>query len=116
MEGEAFLEYMRDSYLIQHVNTVTWSRDSYLIQQVNTVTWNRENGEPSMSHLILTNEEEMIDNLHVKDPLGYNDHCFIEFQFKCYIEPYNISKERWNYFKGNYEQMNKKLDLNWDKN
>ena len=58
-----------------------------------------------MLDLILTNEEEMIDNLHVKDP--HSDHCVMEFQFKCYFEQYNISKERWNYFKGNYEQMNK---------
>ena len=51
-EREAFLECIRDSYLIQHVNTITRSR---------------ENSEPSMLDLILTNEEEMIDNLHVKD-------------------------------------------------
>ena len=68
-----------------------------------------------MLDLILTNEEEMIDNLHVKDPLGRSDHCVMEFQFKCYFELYNISEERWNYFKGNYKQMKKKLDLDWDK-
>ena len=39
MEGEAFLECIRDSYLIQHVNTLTRSR---------------ENSEPSMLDLILT--------------------------------------------------------------
>ena len=48
-----------------------------------------------MLDLILTNEEEMIDKLHVKDPLGHSDHC--------------VSEERWNYFKGNYEQMKKKI-------
>ena len=39
----------------------------------------------------------------------------MEFQFKCYFEQCNVSEERWNYFKGNYEQMKKKLDLDWDK-
>ena len=67
-----------------------------------------------MLDLILTNEE-MIDNLHVKDPLGLSVHCVTEFKSKCYFEQYNISKERWNNFKGNHEQMNKKLDLDWDK-
>ena len=68
-----------------------------------------------MLDLILTNEEEMIDNLHVKDPHGHSDHCVMEFQFKCYFEQCNISEDRWNYFKGNYEEMKKKLDLDWDK-
>ena len=86
------MEYIRDSYLIQHVNTITRSR---------------ENSEPSMLDLILTNEEEIIDNLHVKDPLGHSDHCVMEFQFKCYSEQCNIREERWNYFKSHYEQMNK---------
>ena len=57
----------------------------------------------------------MIDNLHVKDPLGHSDHCVMEFQLKCYFEQCNIREERWNYFKGNYEQMNTKLDLDWGK-
>ena len=48
---EAILECIRDSYVIQHVNNITRSR---------------ENREPSMLDLILTNEKETIDNLHVK--------------------------------------------------
>ena len=59
---EAFLECIRDSYLIQHVNTITRSR---------------ENSEPSMLDLILTNEEEMIDNLHVKNALGFNSSAIL---------------------------------------
>ena len=51
----------------------------------------------------------------VMESLGLSDLCVMEFQFKCYFEQYNISEERRNYFKGNYEQMNKKLDLDWDK-
>ena len=54
-------------------------RDSYLLQHVNTITRSRENSKPSMLDLILTNEEEMIDNLHVMDPLGHSDHCVMEF-------------------------------------
>ena len=46
--------------------------------------------------------------------IDWNQLCQ-EFQFKCYFEQCNISEERWNYFKGNYEQMNKKLDLDLDK-
>ena len=80
-EGEAFLEFIRDSYLREHVNTITRSR---------------ENSEPSMLDLILTNEDEMIDKLHEKDPFGHSDHCVMEFQFKCYFEQCNISEERWN--------------------
>ena len=68
-----------------------------------------------MLDLILTNKEEMINNLHVKDPLRHSDHCVVEFQFKCYLEQCNIIEERWNSFIGKYNQMKKKLDLDWDK-
>ena len=46
-----------------------------------------------MLDLILTNEERMIDNQHVKDPLGHSDHCVMEFQFKRYFEQCNIAKK-----------------------
>ena len=91
-------------------------KDIYLIQHVDTVTGSRKNNEPSTCDLILTNEQEIINNLHVKDPLKCNQHCVMEFQIKCNFEQYNISKERWNYFKGNYEQMNKKIGFRLGQN
>jgi hypothetical protein len=83
--GEKFLESIRESYLIQHVTEVTRVRD---------------NSEPSILDLILTNEENMIDEIIYSNPLGSSDHCGLEFVFKCYYELKENKSERWNYFKG----------------
>lgn len=56
----------------------------------------------------------MIENIRYVSPLGHSDHCVINFRFKCY---YNIDQEttqRWNYFKGNYEEIDKELDIEWE--
>ena len=95
--GEKFLESIRESYLIQHVTEVTRVRD---------------NSEPSILDLILTNEENMIDEIIYSSPLGSSDHCGLEFVFKCYYELKENKSERWNYFKGDYDNM--KNELNQD--
>jgi hypothetical protein len=97
--GEKFLESIRESYLIQHVTEVTRVRD---------------NSEPSILDLILTNEENMIDEIIYSSPLGSSDHCGLEFVFKCYYELKENKSERWNYFKGDYDHMKNELNQDWD--
>jgi hypothetical protein len=97
--GEQFLESIRESYLIQHVTGVTRVRD---------------NSEPSILDLILTNEENMIDEIIYSSPLGSSDHCGLEFVFKCYYELKENKSERWNYFKGDYDNMKNELNQDWD--
>ena len=98
-EGEKFMENIRDCYLYQHITEYTRTR---------------ANCEPSILDLVFSNEEDMIENIRHESPLGHSDHCVINFRFKCY---YNIDQEttqRWNYFKGKYEEMDKELDIEWE--
>ena len=50
----------------------------------------------------------------MKSPLGHSDHCVIKLKFKCYYKIEEDSTQRWNYFKGDYQQMNNELDIQWD--
>jgi hypothetical protein len=69
-----------------HVVVVTlgleFVRDTYLYQHVKQATRYRGDNQPSLLDLILTNEEEMIDNVVHNAPLGNSDrfaHRYIIF-------------------------------------
>ena len=76
------------------------------------VTRVRDNSEPSILDLILTNEENMIDEIIYSSPLGSSDYCGLEFVFKCHYELKENKSERWNYFKGDYDNMTEKAQVN----
>jgi hypothetical protein len=57
-------------------------RDTYLYQHVKQATRYRGDNQPSLIDLILTNEEEMIDNVVCNAPLGNSDHEILEFNFQ----------------------------------
>ena len=95
-------------------NFVESIRDSYMFQHVTENTRMRENCEPSTLDLILTNDENMIEELNYTSPLGNSDHCSLEFILKCYCEEKSCKTERWNYFKGDYTSMNTFLQCDWN--
>ena len=74
----------------------------------------RENCEPITLDLILTNDENMKEELNCTSPLGNSDHCSLEFIHKCYCEEKSCKTERWNYFKGDYTNMNTFLQCDWN--
>lgn len=57
-------------------------RDIYLYQHVKQATRYRGDNQQSLLDLILTNEEEMIDNVVHNAPLGNSDHEILEFNFQ----------------------------------
>ena len=97
--GEEFMENTRDCYLYQHVTKYTRAR---------------ANSEPSTLDLIFTNEEDMIESICHESPLGHSDHCVLKFKFKCYQDRSQEQTQRWNYYKGDYVNMQKELDIDWD--
>jgi hypothetical protein len=56
----------------------------------------------------------MIEELNYTSPLGNSDHCSLEFILKCYCEEKSCKTERWNYFKGDYTNMNTFLQCDWN--
>ncbi|CAG2203305.1 unnamed protein product [Mytilus edulis] len=65
-----FLESIQENFLFQHTTKPT--------------RW-RGTDTPHTLDLILTNEEEMINNLEYMSPLGKSDHCVLSFDYNCYI-------------------------------
>ena len=90
-------------------------RDNYLFQHVKQVTRTRENQQDSLLDLILTNEENMIDNIRYLPPLGKSDHLVIQFSLITYINRFRTQTEKLNFFKGNYDQLRTNLrNIAWD--
>ncbi len=56
----------------------------------------------------------MIDEVKYNSPLAHGDHSVLEWDFKCYYELNQNCAPKWNFFKGNYEEMEKELNINWE--
>ena len=91
-------------------------RDTYLYQHVKQATRYRGDNQPSLLDLILTNEEEMIDNVVHNAPLGNSDHEILEFNFKLgRNENTRSNQQSLRFFKGNYDEINRLLaNTDWD--
>ena len=95
-----FLETLRNCYLHQHVTKVTRSR---------------KNKQPTLLDLILTNEENMIDNITHISPLGASDHCCITFDYNSYIDSPTSTTKKLDYHKADYTKIKEKLyGINWE--
>ena len=91
-------------------------RDKYLYQHVKHATRYRGDNQPSLLDLILTNEEEMSDNVVHNAPLGNSDHEILEFNYKLGInENTRSNQQSLRFFKGNYDEINRLLaNTDWD--
>ncbi|CAG2230051.1 unnamed protein product [Mytilus edulis] len=94
-----FLESIQENFLFQHTTKPT--------------RW-RGTDTPHTLDLILTNEEEMINNLEYMSPLGKSDHCVLSFDYNCYINIKNKPRIAKLYDHGNYHDFKLELDkINW---
>ena len=95
-----FLELTRDNFLTQHVKQATRYRD---------------NNTPSILDLVLTNEENMIDEITHLPGLGKSDHEILEIKFSCYTTRVKKLIHKRNYHKGNYTDIGEDiLSIDWD--
>ena len=85
-----FVECLRDCFLTQHVMQPTHRRGD---QQANIMD------------LILTNEDNMIEDLRYEAPLGKSHHCSLVFKFRCYAEYKSSNVKTFKYAKGDYEKL-----------
>ena len=97
--SNTFIEQVRDCFWYQHVTRPTRARGS------NT---------PNLLDLLFTNEEGMISDIEYMSPLGKSDHSILMFQFNCYLFRIQTNRTRYRYDKGDYESLNKDLDLDWN--
>ena len=90
-------------------------KDCFLYQHVTTPTRFRGTQQESILDLIFTKEEDDIKNIEVFQPLGKSDHGLIVFDFICKWKTNVEHKPRILYFKGDYEEINKRLrEINWE--
>ncbi len=95
-----FLECTQDAYLYQHVQEPTRVR---MGQQSNILD------------LVLTNSEEMVDDLLISAPLGSSDHCSLFFNINSRPPAKsNQAPTTYNYYKGNYDEIRMGLNIDWE--
>ncbi len=92
-----FLETIRDLFLHQHVKEPTRMRGEDI---------------PTTLDLILTNEENMVEQLQYLPGLGISDHLVLVFTFLCYTEETVSEGHHLNYNRGNYEKMKEDIETN----
>ena len=90
-------------------------RDTYLHQHVTVAPRNRVGQRTSMFDLILTNDENMVDNLEVHSPPGNSDHGCLKFHLRCCRERKVQQRKMYLYDEGNYSSMKEELaGVAWD--
>lgn len=65
--------------------------------------------------LVLTNQSNIVNNMHVLAPLGNSDHNSLCFELNLNMQIASNNKHKYNYNKGNYNKFRRSLnDINWD--
>ncbi len=90
-------------------------KDCFLFQHVQRPTRLREGNVPSILDLVLTNEEDMLENIDYLPGLGLSDHLVLQCVFNCYTDTKNNTSSKLNFHKGNYGAIDNELArLQWD--
>ncbi|MES9905329.1 MAG: reverse transcriptase domain-containing protein [Sedimenticola sp.] len=91
------------------------TRDHYLFQHVDKATRMRGNDTPHLLDLVMTNEENMIDQISYQPGLGKSDHLVLQFCLECYTTESHSTHSKYNYFNADYEAVNEKIrSIDWD--
>ena len=80
-------------------------KDMYLFQHVQSNTRFRNDQQPSLLDLVISNEENLVDNLVVGAPIGKSDHATIFFEICCQYTGEVAHEERYNLHKGEYDAL-----------
>ena len=91
-----FMEFVRDSFLIQHVSNPTHFKP---------------HTRPSLIDLIFTSEENMLENLKHSAPVGKSHHQCLFFDFVCSVNASSRNNvKKFNYSKADYSRMKQHVD------
>lgn len=77
-------------------------------------THHRVQQQANILDLIVTSEDEMIEQLSYGEPIGKSHHTVLDWTLKCYQQHPETRVKKYMYDKGNFEEMRKELRaLNW---
>ena len=98
-------------HLLEFIDTI---QDCFLFQHVTEPTRFRENEQPSLLDLILSKEENMVQDLTYLPPLEKSDHVCLQFKtIQKKLDPVRKAPVP-NIFKANYDAIRDELDyVNW---
>ena len=88
-------------------------QESLLTQHVLTPTRRRGSDNPSLVDLFLATNEDNVENVETKAPLGKSDHSVVAVAYRSEKER-NVIKRKMHYEKGNYERMKDILNVDWE--
>ena len=94
-----FLETVKDAFFDQHITQPTRGRGS---------------DKPSTLDLILTKNDDAIDDIQIEAPLGKSDHAVITASLACNYAPKPVKKTRFQYDKADYAKLKGMIPKNWD--
>ena len=99
---QAFVETIQDMFLYQHVYKPTR---------------HRPNATPHILDLILTNEENMVNDLQYLPGLGSSDHVCLRFNLACYCKLSTCCKTQFDLRSANFTKMRQSLEtIDWHAN
>ena len=89
--------------------------DLFLYQHVNGPTRHRQNQTPSTLDLVISNEEQMINEILYQPGLGLSDHVCLNFNYSCYVEKCNRPISGFNLYCADFDQLNSLLSsVDWE--
>ena len=89
-------------------------QDLYWYQHTTAPTRYRVGEEPSTLDLIFTNEEAMVQQVSYESPLGKSDHSVLLLHLPIKQTTLFKPKTVFRYEKGNYDNIRRDLNLDWD--
>ena len=100
-----FVETLRDTFVTQHIDQFT--RYPYN---------NRQDQSPTKDDLLLSTYETDISNLQYEAGFGGSDHVKVKFDINLRnsISISTMQRKILRYNRGNYDEIRKMLDVNWD--
>ncbi len=94
-----FLESTQDGMLSQHIKEPTRWREG---QKANTLD------------LLFTSKDGLVSDIEVLPPIGKSDHGVVLFNIHRSFGKDTTSRKKFLYDKGNYAEINKQLDIDWN--
>ena len=75
-------------------------QDNFLYQTVRCYTRYREGQQPSLLDLVIVNDDQMVDEVVDRGPLGKSDHVVLTFDLNCYKDFEDNQPARFIHTKG----------------
>ena len=88
-------------------------RDCFSHQNILEPTRARGDANPSILDLIMSNEEGMVSDILIQNPIGKSDHSTISFTFQGHSKSKSTNLKR-DYNKADYKSMKAMLNINWE--